>query len=93
MTTELDGIKALGQHTQNRFDPWILAGSRNAKTRAAIMAQLLNVPKVPQAQAGVTAIRARCFQIAEKRGLQFEANSCLAVRERQFVEWARKTTE
>lgn len=89
MNTELDGIKALGHYTQGRFDPWMLAGSHNAKTRAVVMAQLLNLPKVPQAQAGVTAIRAKCFEIATRHGVQFSPNSCLAERENAFVSWAR----
>ena len=63
------------------FDVYALAGPHNARARAALLSTLLG-RKVPQSQAGVTAIERELFAIAKPEG------SCLSVRREVFAAWA-----
>lgn len=79
----MEAIRLLGQLTRGRFDIWMLAGRHNAATRAKLMAVLLGVPKVPQAQAGVYAMREEFYRQL------FITEGCLAEREDKFVEYCK----
>jgi hypothetical protein len=79
-------LSLIDQATRGRFDLWELAGSHNARVRAVIMARLLNVPKVPQARAGVTALEAHCCGLLP---MELRAGECPAVQREHFATWAR----
>jgi hypothetical protein len=81
------GIKTLGIYTANTFDIWRLAGKRKASCRAHVMAELLGVDKIPQSKSGITAIRKQAYKVAIDNGATIDGN-CIAVRERQFYDWA-----
>lgn len=56
-------LKLLDSATRGTFDFWDLAGSNSAKIRSEIMS-ILAGHRVPQAKAGVTAMRAAFFPLA-----------------------------
>lgn len=63
MQTKLqEAIFTLGALTRWYYNVWDLAGPRFAKGRAALMAELLGVPKVPQSKSGVTALEAEFYR-------------------------------
>ena len=80
-------LKTLQSTTSGSFDFWRLAGPHGAKTRAQIMSELYG-RKVPQAKAGVTAMREAFFMLAYNHEV-FQAAQCIAAREEAFVAWAQ----
>ena len=75
-------IKTL--HTYSRFyDRWALAGPAKASCRAHIMADLLDLPKIAQSKAGVTAIRDEFYKQARIEG------DCIANREDAFIHFCK----
>lgn len=60
-------IKTLKAYTRN-FDIYALAGNTKASCRAHVMADLLDLPRVPQSKAGVTALRAEFYRQAGIQG-------------------------
>jgi hypothetical protein len=72
-------VKVLGIYTAGRFDIWALAGSARAGCRAHVLAALRGVDRVPQREAGVTALRDAFFAAMKPAG------DCLAIREDNFI--------
>lgn len=83
-----DAIKLLGVYTAGSFDVWMLAGSSKATCRAHVMSALYG-RKVPQREAGVTAMREAFHALAFNHDApNFKAAECLAAREEAFTSWA-----
>lgn len=80
--TQRDGLAVLGANSHHTFDPYRVAGDRNADLRQQIMA-LLTGQKVPRHKCGVNAMRAALHAIHKPEG------DCLAAQERAFEAWAR----
>ncbi len=75
-------IKTL--HAYSRFyDIWALAGPAKASCRAHIMADLLDLPKIAQSKAGVTALRDEFYKQARIEG------DCIANREAAFIHYCK----
>lgn len=60
---QLAGLRALRNYTRGTFDPWFLAGGSKARERQYVLSMLNDGAKVTRAQSGVTAIRARLFEL------------------------------
>lgn len=71
-------IKTLKKYTTG-YDIYALAGNHQAASRAHVMADLLGLPKVAQAKAGVTALRIEFYRQA---GIQ---DDCERNREHAFI--------
>ena len=80
-------MKALLLLSSYRFDVWALAGSQRASVRAHVMSELINNGnRVPQAKAGVNALRDALYDLGSIAG------SCSAHREDNFKAWAKSVT-
>ena len=86
MDTLKEAVRVLGAYSP-RFDIWALAGPARASCRAHVMAVLLGVPKVPQAKAGVNALRSEFYARARIAG------NCEAVREDTFQAFCRSLND
>lgn len=84
---QIEAIELLGQYTRDSFDPWDLAGPALAPYRRAIMCKLLDKPKVPLAQCGVTKLKQQFRRIYAPEG------NCPAVRDAAFADWCRAITQ
>jgi hypothetical protein len=60
-----EALKLLKVYAGGHYSIWKLSGRHKASCRSHIMAVLLGVKKVPQAKAGVTAIRAEFYKRLE----------------------------
>ena len=82
---QLKALQLLKALTRDRFDIWMLAGSSNARLRAALMSELTG-SKVPQSKSGVNAIRDAFYAVGNISG------DCLYEQENNFIAWARQQT-
>lgn len=80
-----EAIRLLGAYTAGRFDIWELAGNAKASCRAHIMSAL-NGKRTPQSKSGVYAMYEAFFSLSDPH---FPKYTCNAVRESNFIEWAR----
>jgi hypothetical protein len=80
---QIEALRMFDRLSGGSFDAWALAGPHNAKNRAAIMTAW-HGRKIPQAKAGVTAIRQAMYETAKPTG------DCLAARETAFAAWAKQ---
>lgn len=78
-----EAIRLLKAYTAGSCDIWQLAGPSKASCRAHIMSALAG-HRVPQAKAGVNALRDRFYSIANPAG------NCPAMREEAFTQWAKE---
>lgn len=78
----LSALAMLRDATRGNFYLWTLAGSHNARTRAAIASALAG-RRIPQAAAGVTALEAYFMALAPIAG------DCLALRQDALAAWCR----
>lgn len=77
-------IRLLGTYTAGRFDVWMIAGKPKAACRAHVMAALLGKDKVPQAYAGVNALRDEFYRQASIEG------NCEAERQDNFIKFCKE---
>jgi hypothetical protein len=89
---KIKGIRTLGTYTAGSFDIWRLAGRTKASCRQHVMADLLEVPKVPQSKSGVTAIRKQAYAVANEYGAEIDSDHP-AGREKQFISFCKIVTE
>jgi hypothetical protein len=78
-----EGLRLLRIYTAGSCNVWDLMGGAKASVRAHVMAALLGVVKIPQAKAGVNALRAEFYRQAKIEG------DCEATRETRFITLAR----
>ena len=76
-------LHLLGSATGGRFDIWMLSGPARARLRAGIMSQLTG-SKVPQAKAGVNAMRKAFHALGAITG------TCHHDADENFFEWAKR---
>ena len=81
----LDGLSWLSVYTAGSMHIWAMAGGSKASCRAHVMGALLG-RKVPQAKAGVNAIREEFYF---RMGI---VGDCEAVREKRFLTAAYRLT-
>jgi hypothetical protein len=78
-----DSVALLSTYTAGTFDLSALMGPVRASCRAHI-ASVIDGKRVPQSKAGVTALRAAFYLMAEPVG------DCLAAREGSFIAWCKR---
>ena len=81
-TLQKKALYLFGMYTRQSFVAWDLAGPSNAKIRATILS-LLQGAKVPQSKAGISALQAAFYSLAQTHG------ECSAERQENFTAWAR----
>jgi len=79
---QMAALKALGAASHGTFDPWRIAGDRNAALRQSILMGLTGA-KATRAQSGVTAIRAALMRVADIDG----AGLCEAAVNDRIMSW------
>lgn len=78
-----EAVRMLGEYTGGRFDIWALAGSGGKPKLRALILGRMEGRRVPQAKAGVYALRAAFYAGVGAVG------SCEAARESDFIERCR----
>lgn len=77
-----EALRLLGVYTARRYDVWLLMGSGKASCRAHIMSAL-HGKNMPQSKSGVNALRDAFYGMCNPQG------ECDAVREDNFIQWAK----
>lgn len=82
---DIETVRMFSALTSGRFDVYCLAGPDRKRDRAALMARILGVPKVPVAKSGINAIYSEMARRLDVRGdclsARYEdlANKCRAI--------------